>query len=64
MDEFGITYPNAPDVGTFISKEQYLITGVPETFVIDQDGNIADFFLYLENEAQLSATLDRLLQAS
>jgi cytochrome c biogenesis protein CcmG/thiol:disulfide interchange protein DsbE len=64
MDEFGITYPNAPDVGTYISKEQYLITGVPETFVIDQDGNVADFFLYLEDEAQLSTTLDRLLQAS
>lgn len=63
MDEFGITYPNGPDVGTFISKEQYLITGVPETFIIDQDGNIAEFFLYLEDEAQLSTTLDRLLQA-
>lgn len=64
IEEFGITYPNAPDVGTYISKELYLITGVPETFVIDQNGNIADFFLYLEDEAQLSTTLDRLLQAS
>jgi cytochrome c biogenesis protein CcmG/thiol:disulfide interchange protein DsbE len=63
IDEFGITYPNAPDVGTYITKEQYHITGVPETFVIDQDGNIADFFLYLQNETQLTTTLDRLLQA-
>lgn len=61
IDQYGITYPNAPDVGTVISKERYLITGVPETFVIDQDGNIVSHFWYLQNEAQLATPLDQLL---
>jgi cytochrome c biogenesis protein CcmG/thiol:disulfide interchange protein DsbE len=61
--EYGITYPNAPDVGTVISEELYFIQGVPETFVIDQQGNIVDFFWLLEDEEQLARTLDRLLQA-
>ena len=42
MDEFGITYLNAPDAGTRIS-DMYHIQGVPETFVIDKQGNIAQF---------------------
>lgn len=42
LAEFGVTYMNAPDLGTRIS-EAYNIQGVPETFVIDADGNIAEF---------------------
>ncbi|MDX2161880.1 MAG: TlpA disulfide reductase family protein [bacterium] len=42
--EFGITYPNGPDTGTRISKNDYHIIGVPETFIIDQQGNIRRFF--------------------
>ena len=42
MNEFGITYLNAPDLGTRIS-EAYHIQGVPETFIIDKEGNIAQF---------------------
>lgn len=42
MEDFGITYLNAPDLGTRIS-EAYNIQGVPETFIIDADGNIAEF---------------------
>jgi cytochrome c biogenesis protein CcmG/thiol:disulfide interchange protein DsbE len=63
MAEYGVTYPNAPDVGTVISEELYFIQGVPETFVIDQQGNVVDFFWFLEDEEQLTETLDRLLQA-
>jgi cytochrome c biogenesis protein CcmG/thiol:disulfide interchange protein DsbE len=40
MKEFGLTYPHAPDLGTRISN-MYEITGVPETFIIDQNGDIA-----------------------
>ena len=40
MQEYGVTYPNAPDLGSAIS-ESYRITGVPETFFIDKDGNIS-----------------------
>ncbi len=40
MEKYGITYPSGPDLGSKISKD-YAITGVPETFFIDRDGNIA-----------------------
>ena len=38
--KLGISYPNGADRGTSIS-EAYRISGVPETFIIDQSGNIA-----------------------
>ncbi|MBZ0291353.1 MAG: TlpA family protein disulfide reductase [Anaerolineae bacterium] len=60
LDEFGITYLNAPDLGTRIS-EDYNIQGVPETFVIDQQGNVAQFIYAGVTEHQLSAVIDRLL---
>jgi cytochrome c biogenesis protein CcmG/thiol:disulfide interchange protein DsbE len=40
LEEFGITYPNGPDLRTKISQV-YRIRGVPETFIIDQQGIIA-----------------------
>ena len=40
LEEFGITYPNGPDLRTEISQA-YRIRGVPETFVIDQEGVVA-----------------------
>jgi len=39
LEEFQITYPNGPDLRTHISQA-YRIRGVPETFIIDQDGVI------------------------
>lgn len=40
LDRFGITYPNAPDLGTRVGQA-YRIRGVPETFIIGPDGQIA-----------------------
>lgn len=40
LDEFGITYPNGPDLKTRISQA-FRIRGVPETYIIDQEGMIA-----------------------
>lgn len=37
LQEFGITYPNGPDLGTRISQA-FRIRGVPETYIIDQQG--------------------------
>jgi cytochrome c biogenesis protein CcmG/thiol:disulfide interchange protein DsbE len=37
MERFGITYLSGPDYGTRISQA-YRTTGVPETYIIDQDG--------------------------
>jgi cytochrome c biogenesis protein CcmG/thiol:disulfide interchange protein DsbE len=62
IDEFGLTYPNATDVGTHVS-DAYHITGVPETFVIDREGNIVQFFYAEVTEPMLTDVLDRLVQA-
>ncbi len=60
LDEYDITYLNAPDLGTRIS-DRYNIQGVPETFVIDQDGNVAQFIYAGVTEARLSSIIDGLL---
>lgn len=39
IEEFDITYPNGPDLGTQISKA-YRIQGVPETFFVGKDGTL------------------------
>ena len=39
IDEFDITYPNGPDIGTRISQA-YRIQGVPETFFVAKDGTL------------------------
>jgi cytochrome c biogenesis protein CcmG/thiol:disulfide interchange protein DsbE len=64
LQEFGVTYPNGPDVGTIISKEQYHIKGVPETFIINQNGEVAQFIFSVIDEQELRATLDGLLAGS
>ena len=40
LEEFQITYPNGPDLRTQISQA-FRIRGVPETFIIDQNGLIS-----------------------
>jgi cytochrome c biogenesis protein CcmG/thiol:disulfide interchange protein DsbE len=60
IKEFGITYPNGPDTGTRISDE-YNIQGVPETFVVDQQGNIVQFIIAPVQPGQLDPIIDRLL---
>ena len=44
MDEFDIDYENGQDMGNRISKK-YNITGIPETFFIDIDGNITEHWI-------------------
>lgn len=58
MQEYGITYPNGPDVGTRIS-DLYHIQGVPETFIIDANGNISEFIMSRVDERFLSAAIER-----
>jgi cytochrome c biogenesis protein CcmG, thiol:disulfide interchange protein DsbE len=61
MDRFNITYANGPDLGTRISQ-MYRMTGVPETFIIDQNGNIS-YFQYGEFQSleDIQAKIDPLL---
>lgn len=61
MDEYDLTYLIGPDRGTEISGDLYNIQGVPETFIIDQAGNVHQFILAAVTEAQLIAILDQLL---
>lgn len=58
--EFGITYPNGPDLGTRIS-DAYHIQGVPETFVIGKDGNVFQFIYAGVTARDLAAIIDRAL---
>ncbi len=39
LDKFEITYPNGPDLGTYISQV-YRMRGVPETYIVGPDGRI------------------------
>lgn len=39
IQEYGMTYPNGPDLGTRISQ-MYRITGVPETYFITREGKM------------------------
>jgi cytochrome c biogenesis protein CcmG/thiol:disulfide interchange protein DsbE len=60
LEEFGITYPNAPDLRSTISSK-YEITGVPETFFIAKDGEVAHVTIGPVNETMLITLLDQLL---
>jgi len=61
IEEFDITYPNGPDPYNRISKA-YHITGVPETFLIAQDGRLAEWYIGPITETKLKAALEELLQ--
>ena len=40
LKQYQITYPNGPDLGTRIGQ-LFHISGVPETYIIDQNGRLA-----------------------
>jgi cytochrome c biogenesis protein CcmG/thiol:disulfide interchange protein DsbE len=60
LDEYGITYPNAPDLRSSISSK-YDITGVPETFFIDRNGEVVHIQLGPVNETMLTSLIDQML---
>jgi cytochrome c biogenesis protein CcmG/thiol:disulfide interchange protein DsbE len=61
LDEFGVSYPNGPDLGTRIAK-QYHLTGVPETFFIAKDGRLGDMEIGPLTEERLVQGIEKLLQ--
>ena len=61
LKRFGITYANGPDLQTRIGP-RYHISGVPETYVIDRDGNVQFTKISPITVAELSGVIDRLLQ--
>ena len=60
MEKYNVTYPSGPDLRDKISKA-YAITGVPETFIIDQQGNIAHIQIGPITQPELYGLLDKLL---
>jgi cytochrome c biogenesis protein CcmG/thiol:disulfide interchange protein DsbE len=60
INEFGITYPNGPDLGTRISDD-YHIQGVPETFVVGKDGNVFRFIYAGVSARELADIIDQAL---
>lgn len=61
MQEFGVSYPHAPDLGTRISNS-YEITGVPETFVIGPDGKIVYVHIGPINQATLNRVIAQAME--
>ncbi len=61
LREYDITYPNAPDLGTD-AADDYEITGVPETFIIDKNGEIAHVQIGPISAAMLDGVIQQLLE--
>jgi cytochrome c biogenesis protein CcmG/thiol:disulfide interchange protein DsbE len=62
LKKFDITYPNGPDLGTRISQ-MFRITGVPETYFVDQNGKLA--FAQIgpfTTEAEIHTIIDSLIK--
>ncbi len=55
-----VTYPNLRDVGTKLAHE-YGTTSLPETFVIDRQGRIADFYRGQIDQARLDRAVAKAL---
>lgn len=58
--EHGVTYPNGPDLRSQIS-DLYEIRGVPETFIVNADGEITFFAMEPLTFSRLSAEIDKAL---
>lgn len=61
LEQFNITYPNAPDLRSTISSE-YEITGVPETFFINKEGEITHIQIGPVNEQMLTTLIEQMLE--
>ena len=60
IEEFDITYPNGPDIGTRISQA-YRIRGVPETFFVDKRGQLRGVHIGPLRPPQLEEKIEELL---
>lgn len=58
LDEFGVTYPNAPDEGGKI-YDRYGASGIPETFIIAPDGKVTKHFISGMSERELRSAIDK-----
>jgi cytochrome c biogenesis protein CcmG, thiol:disulfide interchange protein DsbE len=61
LDQYGVTYPNGPDLASTIAQK-YRIRGVPETFIINKQGQIVYFKSGPVTEDELLAELAKFEQ--
>jgi cytochrome c biogenesis protein CcmG/thiol:disulfide interchange protein DsbE len=62
MTEFNLTYPNGPDLGTRISQIFNRNLGVPETYLIDQEGILRYIQIGpFQSVAEIQSIIDPLL---
>jgi len=61
VKQFGIRYPNVRDVGRKLA-DAYATRSLPETFVIDRRGRIADLYRGPVDQARIDQALRRALQ--
>ena len=62
MTDFNLSYPNGPDMGTRISQNFNRNLGVPETYIIDQQGLLR--FIQIgpfQSVAEIQAIIDPIL---
>jgi cytochrome c biogenesis protein CcmG/thiol:disulfide interchange protein DsbE len=62
IEEFDITYPNGPDDPYGRISRSFRVYGLPETFLMAKDGEIAKRFIGAITEDELGAILDQLVQ--
>ena len=63
LEKYGTTYLNAPDLGTKVSQ-MFRIRGVPETYVIDRDGKLANIQIGpFSSTSEIKSIIDPLLQS-
>jgi cytochrome c biogenesis protein CcmG, thiol:disulfide interchange protein DsbE len=60
LEEFGVTYPNGPDSSGL--PIEYGLTGLPETYFIDREGQLVRHWLGPLSERQTSVLIEELLQ--
>ena len=61
LQSFGISYPNGLDLQQRIGKNQYRITGQPETFIVDKMGIIRYVYLQPLNSQVLNDVIGKLI---
>ncbi|MEM7333502.1 MAG: TlpA disulfide reductase family protein [Chloroflexota bacterium] len=61
LDRYSITYPNGPDLGLEMGERLH-VSQLPETFVIDQNGEIAYSFRGIVTEQMLDESVLGLLE--
>jgi cytochrome c biogenesis protein CcmG/thiol:disulfide interchange protein DsbE len=64
VDEFGLTYPQLHDGDGHYAKDDLRTTGVPESFLVDPDGNLATYTPGAVTDEWLNGTVAPMIEGS